>query len=166
MTSLALIGALALGYFLTTLTLWIGHWFSHLPWSPLRGFHVLGHHVLYPIGRRSLRDRFLFASGWHDSVYAFVPWFALEGVVIWTILPWALALVVTAEAGVLVLLFSFVHAQFHVISSPLARSARFARARCRHFLHHDEDVNYAVFDHCWDRVFGTFADLRLVRRAV
>src|SRR5213592_1917500 len=40
-------------YYATTLALWAGHWFSHLPWSPFRTFHLGGHHTLYPDSRHT-----------------------------------------------------------------------------------------------------------------
>ena len=150
--------ALVGGYLGTTIILWIGHWFSHLSWSPLRGFHVGGHHALYPSGQHCLTERFSFGSGWHDSIYAFLPWLAIEAVAVWAILPWGIAMLTTAEAVILIWLFSYVHEQFHVVSSRFVRSSLFLRARDRHLLHHDCEINFAVFDHFWDRVFGTFVE--------
>jgi sterol desaturase/sphingolipid hydroxylase (fatty acid hydroxylase superfamily) len=146
------------GYLATTLILWIAHRFSHLSWSPLRGFHVGGHHALYPSRQRCLTERFIFGSGWHDSIYAFVPWLAIEAVVIWTLLPRNIAILTTAEAVLLIWLFSYVHEQFHIGSSRFVRSPLFLRARELHLFHHDQEVNFAVFDHFWDRVFSTFVE--------
>lgn len=147
------------GYLATTLTLWIAHWFAHISWGPLRGFHVEGHHALYPSGQHCLTKRFIFGSGWHDSIYAFLPWLAIETVAIWAILPSGIAILTTAEAVLLIWLFSYVHEQFHLVSSRFVSSSLFLRARARHLFHHDSDVNFAVLDHVWDRVFGTFRDL-------
>lgn len=158
MTPLLVVSLLLGGYLATTLALWTAHWFSHLSWSPLRGFHMLGHHALYPDGRHCLTERFVFGSGWHDSVYAFLPWLAIEAIAIWMTLPWEPAVLVTAEAALLVWVFSYVHEQFHIASSRLTGSVHFLRARERHFLHHDRHTNFGVFDHFWDRAFGTFAE--------
>jgi sterol desaturase/sphingolipid hydroxylase (fatty acid hydroxylase superfamily) len=151
-----LVSSLILGYFATTLALWLAHWFAHLRWSPLAGFHVRGHHALYPSSEACLSREFRFGSGWHDSVYAFIPWLVVLAAGIWMALPAFLAAVVTVEATALVALFSHVHAQFHIEGASLARYAPFLRARARHHLHHDRDVNFSVYDHLWDRIFGTF----------
>src|SRR3954468_22022828 len=60
-------------YYLTTLTIWLGHWSSHFPSSPTYGFHVGGHHSLYPDSKTSLSDKFLYGSGRHDSLFALLP---------------------------------------------------------------------------------------------
>jgi sterol desaturase/sphingolipid hydroxylase (fatty acid hydroxylase superfamily) len=157
-TPLIIFVALVGGYFATTIILWIAHWFAHVSWSPLRGFHVEGHHALYPDRQHCLTKRFIFGSGRHDSIYAFVPWLVIEAVAIWATVPWGIAIITTAEAALLIGLFSYVHEQFHLVSSRFASSSLFLRARARHLLHHDSEVNFAVFDHCWDRVFGTFIE--------
>jgi sterol desaturase/sphingolipid hydroxylase (fatty acid hydroxylase superfamily) len=146
------------GYLATTLILWIAHWFAHVSWSPLRGFHVGGHHALYPDRQHCLTKRFIFGAGRHDSIYAFVPWLAIEAVAVWAILPSGIAILTTVESGLLIWLFSYVHEQFHLVSSRFVSSSPFLRARTRHLFHHDCDANFAVFDHFWDRVFGTFID--------
>lgn len=152
----AVVLALVGGYLATTFTLWFAHWFSHLRGGPLTGFHVRGHHALYSSGGRCLSQTFRYGKGWHDSVCAFLPWLALLAAAIWAWLPLGLAVLVTVEATVIVGLFSHSHEQFHLSGSRLDAQPGFARARRRHFEHHDAGVNYAVYDHLWDRVFGTF----------
>lgn len=152
----ALLGLLAAGYYSTTLALWTAHWFSHFPWNPFKGFHMLGHHSLYPSSRESLSEEFKFGTGWHDSIYAFAPWLALEGAVIWIALPSWSAVFVTAEAALVVWLFSYFHEHIHLAHSRFNGLPFLERARDRHFLHHDCDVNFAVLDPFWDRVFSTY----------
>jgi hypothetical protein len=149
-------GALVGGYFATTFALWFSHWFAHLRRGPLTGFHVRGHHRLYPSGAACLADSFRYGKGREDSVYSFVPWLAVLAAAIWWILPLGLAVAVTAEGMVVVGLFSYLHEQFHVSGSRLESSERFLRARALHFRHHDRRVNFAVYDHFWDFAFGTF----------
>lgn len=153
---LVLVSLLAGGYYLTTLALWIAHRFSHVLWSPLRGFHLFGHHALYPSSNESFSERFSFGVGWHDSTYAFAPWLVLEAALIWIVLPQWAAVLVTAEAALVVWVSSHFHEQFHLMNSRFSDFPRFERARARHLLHHDHDVNFAVCDHFWDRVFWTY----------
>jgi len=143
------------GYYSTTLVLWFSHWFAHIPRSPLRGFHVLGHHAIYPSGQECLGKRFIYGTGRHDSIYIFLPWIAAETFAIWQFLTIEFALLVTIEAAFLVWGFSYLHEQFHLINSRHQNSLRFLNARKHHFKHHDENVNFSVLDHFWDRVFGT-----------
>ena len=164
MTVATILCALSGGYFATTLVLWLAHWFSHRSWSPLHGFHVLGHHRLYPDAERCLSERFAFAAGWNDSIYAFLPWIALEVAAMWSLFRWEIAAILTAEAALLIQLFSYIHAQFHVRASPLRRSKRFRRARECHFVHHQREANFAVLDHFWDYMFGTFVAPERVTR--
>jgi sterol desaturase/sphingolipid hydroxylase (fatty acid hydroxylase superfamily) len=56
---------------------------------------------------------------------------------------------------------TYCHLQFHVSASPLKRFAWFCRARSIHAAHHDDDVNFMVADHFWDRVFGTYAKIEI-----
>lgn len=154
--SLALVVLLAAGYYLTTLALWAAHRFSHVSRSPLRGFHLLGHHRLYPSSKRCLAEKFMFGSGWHDSMYIFIPWLALEAALIWLVLPRWSAMVVTVEAALVVWLLSYFHEQFHLTGSRFNGSSSFERARARHFFHHDHNANFALFDHFWDRIFSTY----------
>lgn len=150
--------AMAGGYLSTTFTLWFAHWFAHLRGGPLTGFHVRGHHALYATSGACLSDTFRYGKGWQDSVYAFIPWLGVLASGIWWFLPPGVAVAVTVEAAVVVGLFSYVHEQFHVTGSRLERSAGFRGARAHHFRHHDRAVNFAVYDHTWDRVFGTYED--------
>jgi sterol desaturase/sphingolipid hydroxylase (fatty acid hydroxylase superfamily) len=146
-------------YYVTTLTLWFGHWFSHRASSPLRGFHVLGHHTLYPDSARVLSSAFRYASGRHDSLYALVPWLVLQQVVLFLFLPEWLFLISLLTASAILSLTTYCHLQFHVSASPLERFAWFRRARRVHATHHDDDVNFMVAHHFWDRVFGTYRDV-------
>jgi len=154
--TMSLIGS----YYLTTLTLWFGHWFSHRASSPLRGFHVLGHHVLYPDSAHVLSGAFRYASGRRDSLYALVPWLVLQQIGLFILLPNWLFLPSLLIAFAVLSMTTYCHLQFHVSESPLERFGWFCRARSIHAAHHDEDVNFMVADHFWDRVFGTYASIK------
>lgn len=154
--ALALVGLVAGGYYLTTLALWAAHRLTHYPWNPLRGFHLFGHHALYPSSKESFSERFRFGVGANDSIYAFAPWLALEAALIWIMLPQWTAVMLTVEAALVVWLYSYFHEQFHLTKSRFRDSPLFERARGRHLLHHDRDVNFSVCDHFWDRIFSTY----------
>src|SRR5207249_11684415 len=64
-------------YYATTLALWAGHWFSHLPWSPFRTFHLGGHHTLYPDSRHTRSAQFRYGSGRASSIPALLPWLVI-----------------------------------------------------------------------------------------
>jgi len=147
-------------YYLTTFVLWFSHWFSHLRWSPLKNFHVQGHHLLYPSSKECLDVRFKYGKGWHDSLYTFIPWLGMEVWGIWTFLPFLYAALAIIEGAFIVWAFSYLHEQFHISGTRHVRSDSFLNARYRHFLHHDQCVNYAVLDHFWDRIFGTYRDCK------
>lgn len=162
MTLVVLIAISLLGsYYLTTLTLWFGHWFSHWASSPLRGFHVLGHHALYPDSARLRSATFRYASGRHDSLYALIPWLLLQQIVLFAVLPTWLFLTSLLAAIAVLSATTHCHLQFHVSKPWLERFAWFRRARSVHAAHHDRDVNFMVADHFWDRVFGTYAEIRM-----
>ena len=148
-------------YYLTTLTLWFGHWFSHRASSPLRGFHVLGHHVLYPDSAHVQSSAFRYASGKHDSLYALVPWLVLQQIGLFVLLPESLFSVSLLSPIAVLSLTTYCHLQFHVSESPLQRFAWFRLARSIHAAHHDDNVNFMVADHFWDRVFGTYAKIEI-----
>lgn len=155
---LAAFALTVVNYYGTTLSIWFGHWFSHLQRSPLRNFHVLGHHVLYPTSRSILSDRFRYGSGKRDSTFAFLPWLILQLIVGYVVLPWWLFLVCFVEIAAITTLVSYIHMQFHLWDSPLGRFDWFLRARTVHAVHHDLDKNFMVADHFWDRRFGTYED--------
>src|SRR2546427_2778042 len=147
-------------YYATTLALWAGHWFSHLPWSPLRTFHLAGHHTLYPDSRHTRSTQFHYGSGRASNIPALLPWLVIEATLTWVLVAgWRLAVAI-GEIVVLVVLFNAVHTQFHLLAPGLERRRWFRTARRRRELHHDADVNFMVGDHFWDRVFGTFREAR------
>ncbi len=148
--------ALIACYFATTFALWLGHWLSHLEWSPFRIFHVLGHHRLYPNGGKLRTRKFIYSKGIHDSNYALAPWLILVIMGEFVVLPLWLALICFVQSAILIGLFSVIHLQFHLESPFCRRFLWFQRARSRHNLHHFEDVNFMVVDHFWDRVFRTW----------
>src|SRR3954468_3683788 len=143
-------------YYLTTLTIWLGHWSSHFPSSPTYGFHVGGHHSLYPDSKTSLSDKFLYGSGRHDSLFALLPTLLMQAGVLAVLTRGWLRLELLLEITVIAAAVSSVHAQFHTGRSVLNRFAWFRRARRIHFSHHDGDVNFMVGDHSWDRIFNTY----------
>lgn len=149
---------LPVNYYVATFCLYVGHWFSHLPWSPLRNHHILSHHWLYPHSSDCQTTSFHMATGEHDSSKALLPWLVPPLVLYGLALPPILAVVSTVELALATAVISWIHVHFHLIDSPLACWGWFLTARDRHALHHDRDLNFAVADHTWDRVFRSFVE--------
>lgn len=151
-----LIAVILMNYYVTTFTVWFGHWFSHLKKSPLAPFHVAGHHVFYPDSHHILSQKFIYGQGKKSSIYSLLPWLIVQslGQFIW--FSGTNYMVCLATEIALVVVFSQLHGEFHLRGSRLERFAWFRRARQHHALHHDRDVNYMVGDHFWDRLFGTY----------
>lgn len=155
MLMIGLVGSI-FNYYVVTFALWFSHWFSHLSWSPFRNFHVLGHHALYQNSRQSLSTEFHYARGKHDSNFSFFPWLTLVLAVEYFLLPRWLFITCFLNMIITVAAHSMIHLQFHLTRTPLSRFRWFARAREIHFVHHDLDKNFAVADHFWDRIFGSY----------
>jgi sterol desaturase/sphingolipid hydroxylase (fatty acid hydroxylase superfamily) len=145
-------------YYAATLTLWVGHWFAHQRWSPLRAHHVYSHHRVHPDSGHFTSDTFVFARGRYDSNKAFFPWFLIPIGATLAFLPPGLAAVSLCQLVAMTSFVAWIHAEVHRTCSRLDRWPGFARMRRRHAHHHDADRNYAVGDPLWDRVFGTFQD--------
>jgi len=145
-------------YFTTTFAIWFAHWFAHLKRSPLASFHVTGHHAFYPDSAHILSERFIYGRGRQSSIYSLLPWLVLQSLLQFLLLPRGAYLIALAGEILLVVLANQIHSAFHIRGSGLERFACFRRARRRHAIHHDRDVNYMVGDHFWDRVFGTFTE--------
>jgi sterol desaturase/sphingolipid hydroxylase (fatty acid hydroxylase superfamily) len=156
MTLLKLFAVLVAGYYVTTLAIWAGHWFSHQYYSPPREFHVGGHHALYPHSASSLSARFLYGTGRNDSLFALLPPLLVLGALIAVCTSGWIRWTLLAEAGAVSAASSWMHAQFHIGPTVLRRYRWFQKARQQHWLHHDQDVNFMVADLFWDRVFGTY----------
>jgi sterol desaturase/sphingolipid hydroxylase (fatty acid hydroxylase superfamily) len=148
-------------YYAGTLCLWLGHWFSHQPWSPFRNHHLLSHHYVYPDSLHCRSRRFLMFAGKYDSNKALFPWFLLAALLECILLPGWLAACGVLELVLVAAWFAWVHLQFHLEQAPLDRWNWFQHARARHLIHHDCDKNFGVSDHFWDRLFGTFTEDRL-----
>ncbi len=145
-----------LNYYAATLMIWVGHYLPHRPRSRLRQFHMGGHHTLYPDSRHTRTAAFRYGSGWNDSLVPMLPWLILLASAQWLLFKWPWATLGNLEIILIGAAHSYLHAQFHLLKSPLEGLAAFRRARSIHTLHHDFDVNFMVGDHFWDRVCGTF----------
>jgi sterol desaturase/sphingolipid hydroxylase (fatty acid hydroxylase superfamily) len=143
-------------YYLTTFMIWVGHYLPHRSGGWLREFHLGGHHTLYPDSTHARSEQFIYGSGRHDSLVVQLPWLVALAIAFWAILPRRFALAAEVELVLVAVAHGYVHTQFHLTRSWLARFAWFRGAQAIHDLHHDRDINFMVFDHLWDRVFGTF----------
>jgi sterol desaturase/sphingolipid hydroxylase (fatty acid hydroxylase superfamily) len=150
------IAIVATNYYATTLAVWFGHWSSHRNWNPLRNCHVLGHHRLYPSSSNVLSDRFHYSSGKYDSLWTLIPPLSVELLVGYIALPLFEANIWSVATIFFALGTGWMHSQFHMRKSRLSCYGWFRKACQNHYLHHNDDVNYMVADHFWDRVFGSF----------
>lgn len=145
-------------YYVSTFSIWFGHWFSHRPRSALAGFHMLGHHSIFPDSRhtRGNSEAYQGGEGATNSAFSLLPWLVLQVALQAVLLPFGWFSFCAGQLAALLLVINYVHEQFHVEASPLGRFRWFIRARAVHDLHHDEPRNFMVVDHFWDRVFRTF----------
>src|SRR5207247_7315366 len=103
-------------YYATTLALWAGHWFSHLPWSPFRTFHLRGHHTLYPDSRHTRSARVRYGSGRASSIRALLPWLVIEATLASVLVAgWRLPI---PHAAIVILVAAFhpSHTQWHCLA--------------------------------------------------
>ncbi len=147
---------LVANYYATTFSIWFGHWFSHLGSSPLRDFHVKGHHAIYPHSRNVRSEVFKYNRGKYDSNFALLPWLILQTVMEYVFLPLSVFVGCLMQTTVITTLVGCTHIQFHLRHSNLERFKWFLKARRLHESHHDLDVNFMVADHFWDKRLGTF----------
>jgi hypothetical protein len=150
------VAGMVLNYYAATFMIWVGHYLPHRPHSRLRQFHMGGHHALYRDSLHTRTPSFQYGSGWNDSLVPMLPWLVFLASVQWLTFRWPWAALGTLEITLIAAAHSHLHAQFHVLQSPLEGLTWFRRARLIHSLHHDRDVNFMVGDHFWDRVCGTF----------
>lgn len=148
-------------YYLTTFSIWFGHWISHVKWSPLRFCHVQGHHRLYPDAQTMRTEAFRFSSGKHDSNIALLPPLLLQTAIAYLCLPHWMFFIYLCETIFVAGLFAYIHIQFHLIESRLEHTHWFRKARRRHEIHHERDMNFMPADHFWDYVFGTYCQPEL-----
>ena len=134
-------------YYATTLSIWFGHWFSHLQWSPLRDFHLKGHHTIYPNSQNIRSDIFRYGHGKYDSNFALLPWLVLQTILEYVCFPLSIFAVCLIQTIVITTLVGCTHIQFHVRRSKLDRFKWFLKARKRHEHHHNLNVNFMVADH-------------------
>lgn len=153
---------LTLNYYAYTLAIWFGHWFAHVRWSPLRNFHLLGHHRFYPNSCRLTSDKFIWGHGKENSNVALSPWMLLVCAIQYFTLPDTVFVVTTIHALLLITTVGLVHNQFHLNATPLNRFRWFRRARTEHAVHHDLNRNFMVADHFWDRIWGTYQNPKTI----
>lgn len=150
-------------YYITTFSIWFGHWFSHLKRSPLASFHVSGHHVIYLNSDNLLSEVFRYGSGRQDSSFALIPPLMLQATLQYTFLPLWVFLICLVQMVSIASAIGYIHTQIHIRGSQIERFHWFLMARHIHAFHHDIDGNYMVADHFWDKVFGTYVQRKTVR---
>jgi len=120
--------------------------------------HVLEHHRIYS-------ERHLVSSEYSAVERSLTPYYALPAggmiALLGLVLPLAPFLGFSATILVSFGAHVYLHKHYHLQHSWLARSRWFRRHRDLHYEHHrNARRNYAVIDLFWDRLFGTFAEVR------
>jgi sterol desaturase/sphingolipid hydroxylase (fatty acid hydroxylase superfamily) len=126
--------------------------------GPLSRFHLGGHHAIYPHSDACTSEAgYRGGVGGTNSAFSLLPWLLLQTLFALVVLPWLDGIVSFGETVLLLVVINYVHEQFHQSGSFWARFSSFRAAQRIHFAHHDDDCNYMVFDHTWDRLFKTYA---------
>jgi hypothetical protein len=131
--------------------------FGHWPGAgKLYQTHVYSHHGIYS-GENLIAEKY---NDEEKSVthYYFVPVAVLE---VFAFLALPLGIFITHVVAILSSYWAhlYVHEQFHLSKTRLARFAWFKRKRKLHLLHHrDTSANFGVLSFVWDRLMGTYRD--------
>ena len=132
----------------------LGH---HKVGGKLFTVHTGSHHTIYS-GDRMLMDDY---APEEKSLSAI---FVLPAILVTLLAYWALP-VRLFIISVITLAISFavhiyVHAQYHLTNTRLARFQWFRRKQQLHFVHHrDRGANFAVLEFLWDRVMRTYVPI-------
>ena len=132
----------------------LGHWPGA---GKLYRIHVYSHHGIYSADNLVM-DKY---SADEESVthYYYLPVAVIE-VIAFLALP--LGMFITHVVAILSSYWAhlYVHEQFHLSKTWLARFAWFKRQRRLHLLHHrDTTANFGLLSFVWDRLMGTYRDV-------
>lgn len=120
--------------------------------------HVLEHHRIYS-------ERHLASPRYSVVERSLTPYYALPAggmiALFGLVLPLAAFVGFSTTMLVSFVAHAYIHKHYHLHRSWLERSRWFRRHRDLHYEHHrDARRNYAVIDLFWDRLLGTFAEVR------
>src|SRR6202167_4890743 len=116
--------------------------------------HINFHHAYYSKDRL-VSSTYLGDEG-NNTPYFFIP-VLLVGACMYVVLPLDLFVVVVLACAASFYAHVFFDKEIHVEGSRLQRFAWFRRKQELHFVHHRHaGCNFAVIDHFWDRLLGTY----------
>jgi len=125
----------------------------------LQKLHTYEHHGVYP-ANRLISEHYLDEARSADIYYAAPA--LLLAYSTYTILPIELFVLHGLALCLSILAHLYLHVQYHLTRSWLARYRWFQSKRRLHLVHHrDMTRNYAVIEFFWDRVLGTLDDTPL-----
>lgn len=155
--------AALLGHAIASLTQNLLHrWLGHsAAGGALQRLHLSLHHAIYTEARM-LSARFRSAETSLTPLYL-VPAGVVAALGFW-LLPVLQALCLVSGVAASFAAHVYLHEQFHLSGSKLQRYRWFRRRRLLHAVHHrDGSRNFGLVDFYWDRLFGTFRDVQVVR---
>lgn len=157
---LSICAIIALGHVLTSFTQTLLHrWLGHTrAGGGLRRVHEGSHHTIYT-------ERRMLSRKYDDSETSITPFFLAPALIVIGLFLWLvpLRLVIAIATGIAASYAAhvYLHAHYHLSTSPLRRYAWFRRLRRLHAIHHrDGTKNFGLLHFWWDRASGTFHDSR------
>lgn len=123
--------------------------------------HMLNHHAIY---RRIFTAPTYLDEEQSLTVYYLLPILACTALA-FCLLPPPFAVTVLATFLLSMAAHAFVHVQYHLEGSALARFGWFRRRQRLHHLHHEQPSrNFGVLEFFWDRLLGTFTNRSVAKR--
>jgi sterol desaturase/sphingolipid hydroxylase (fatty acid hydroxylase superfamily) len=117
--------------------------------------HIRNHHAIY--SETYTTPRYIDEET-SLTLYYLIP-AAGCAILAFSLLPFRLAIAVTATLVVSLILHARFHVQYHLKHSWWQRFAWFRRRQFLHRIHHERpDKNFGVLDSMWDRLLGTYSD--------
>lgn len=121
--------------------------------------HLYNHHGIYS-------SNILVSDTYLDETESLDLYYAIPGILValcayWA-LPYDLFVVHIAGLALSTAAHLYLHTQYHLRQSWLARFPWFAKKQRLHLIHHkDMTKNFAVVEFFWDRVLGTYEEARV-----
>lgn len=125
--------------------------------------HMLNHHAIY---RRTYTAPAYLDEEQSLTVYYLSPIAACTALAFWLLSP-LFAVTVLAAFLLSMAAHAYVHVQYHLDGSTLARFSWFRRRQRLHQLHHEQpNRNFGVLEFFWDRLLGTYTSQSIAKREV
>lgn len=115
--------------------------------------HLYYHHALY--SKRMVSEEYLPEE--KDAAPSYAIPATLLGWGVYELLPFDLFLVYAGSISFCFFILVCLHKHYHLSKTWLGRFGWFRKRQQLHFVHHRHNSkNYALIEHFWDRVFGTY----------